>query len=80
MNSSQDWSKNTFYKLNRNWKKKKMQETMKPNILMLLCAIGCLNIVTAKHLVSKRSAILNEGKSTGSVKMLYIREALKNIL
>ena len=47
-----------------------MQETLKPNILMLLCAIGCLNIVTAKHLVSKRSAILNEGKSTGSVNVI----------
>ena len=50
-----------------------MQETLEPNILMLLCAIGCLNIVTAKHLVSKRSAILNEGKSigTGSVNVIY---------
>ena len=44
-----------------------MQETLKPNILLLICAIGCLNIVTAKHLVSKRSGILNEGKSTGSL-------------
>ena len=47
-----------------------MQETQKPKSLLLLCAISCLNIVTAKHLVSKRSAILNEGKSSGSVNII----------